>query len=152
MVAGYRTYKADSQGIGSLLLGLHDESGELMFVGVVGAFTAARRRVLFEELQILVTSSRDTLPGTRGEGQASARTPQSSVASRWSAGKDMAFMPLKPERVVEVRYDHMEGDRFRHTTQFVRWRPDRDALRTFEQLETVGYDLSAILGEAERDG
>ena len=60
-------------------------------------------------------------------GEASARTPQSSLASRWSAGKDMTFVPLKPERVVEVRYDHMEGDRFRHTTQLVRWRPDRDA-------------------------
>ena len=147
VVAGYRTSKGDAHAVGSLLLGLRDDAGELVFVGVVGAFTAARRRALFEELQPLVTTF-EGHPWDWGEGEDAARTPLSSAGSRWSAGKDMTFVPLRPERVVEVRYDHMEGDRFRHTTQFVRWRPDRDPRScTFEQLEEpVGYDLSGVLG------
>ncbi|MGH2637469.1 MAG: ATP-dependent DNA ligase, partial [Actinomycetota bacterium] len=77
-----------------------------------------------------------------------ARTPRSSESSRWSAGKDLMFVPLRPERVVEVRYDHMEGARFRHTAQFVRWRPDRDpASCTYEQLEEpADVDLGEVLG------
>jgi ATP-dependent DNA ligase len=76
------------------------------------------------------------------------RTPRSSEFSRWSHGKDLSFTPLRPERAIEVRYDHMEGDRFRHTAQFARWRPDRDPRScTYEQLqEPVRYDLAAILG------
>jgi ATP-dependent DNA ligase len=146
VVAGYRTYKMDSEAVGSLLLGLHRDDGELVFVGVVGAFTAARRRALLAELQPLVTTL-DGHPWDWGEAGATARTPQSSAASRWSAGKDLSFVPLRPERVVEVRYDHMEGDRFRHTAQFVRWRPDRESRScTFEQLEEpVSFDLSAVL-------
>ena len=117
-----------------------------MFVGVVGAFTAARRRTLLQELQPLVTTF-DGHPWDWGDGGATARTPRSSAASRWSAGKDLSFVPLQPDRVVEVRYDHMEGDRFRHTTQFVRWRPDRDPSScTFGQLEEpVGFDLADVL-------
>ena len=146
VVAGYRTYKADARAVGSLLLGLYDGNGDLVFVGVVGAFTTARRRALLEELRPLVTTF-DGHPWDWGEGEARARTPQSSAASRWSAGKDMSFVPLRPERVVEVRYDHMEGDRFRHTAQFVRWRPDRDPRScTFDQLvEAVGFDLCEVL-------
>jgi ATP-dependent DNA ligase len=147
VVAGYRTYKTDDQAVGSLLLGLYDEGGELVFVGAVGAFSSARRRALLRELQPLVAALKGH-PWDWGESTPSSRTPQSSAASRWSAGKDMAFVPLAPERVVEVRYDHMEGDRFRHTTQFVRWRPDRDPRScTFAQLEEpVVYDLAGILG------
>jgi len=76
------------------------------------------------------------------------RTPRRNEGSRWNAGKDLSFVPLRPERVVEVRYDHMEGPRFRHTTQFVRWRTDRDPLScTFAQLqEPVRFDLEDILG------
>jgi ATP-dependent DNA ligase len=146
VVAGYRTYKTDAKAIGSLLLGLYDDGGDLVFVGVVGAFTTARRRALFEELRPLVTTL-DGHPWRWGEAEAKARTPQSSAASRWSAGKDMSFVPLRPERVVEIRYDHLEGDRFRHTAQFVRWRPDRDPRScTFDQLEEpVGFDLSGVL-------
>jgi ATP-dependent DNA ligase len=146
VVAGYRAYKADASGVGSLLLGLHESGGELVFVGVVGAFSAVRRRELLQELQPLVTTF-DGHPWDWGEAGATARTPQSSAASRWSAGKDLSFVPLRPERVVEVRYDHMEGDRFRHTTQFVRWRPDRDPRScTFTQLEEPArYDLSDVL-------
>jgi ATP-dependent DNA ligase len=146
VVAGYRTYKADSQAVGSLLLGLFDDSGDLVFVGVVGAFTTTRRRALLQELQPLVTTF-EGHPWRWGEAGEMVRTPQSSVASRWSAGKDLSFVPLRPELVVEVRYDHMEGDRFRHTTQFVRWRPDRDPLScTFGQLEEpIRFDLSDVL-------
>jgi ATP-dependent DNA ligase len=145
VVGGYRTYKNDPQAVGSLLLGLYDDAGVLVFAGVVGAFTASRRRALFEELQPLVTAF-EGHPWDWGEGPAS-RTPQSSGASRWSAGKDLSFVPLRPERVVEVRYDHLEGDRFRHTTQFVRWRPDREPRSCrFAQLEEpAGFDLAAVL-------
>jgi ATP-dependent DNA ligase len=146
VVAGYRVYKSDPQAVGSLLLGLYDAGGDLVFVGVVGAFATARRRALLQELQPLVTTF-DGHPWDWGEPAATARTPRSSSASRWSAGKDLRFVPLRPERVVEVRYDHMEGDRFRHTTQFVRWRSDRDPGSCgFRQLEEpVRFDLSAVL-------
>jgi len=145
VVAGYRTYKTDPRAVGSLLLGLYDDDG-LAFVGVVGAFAAARRRALFDELQPLVTSF-DGHPWEWGEAGSSIRTPESSAASRWSAGKDLTFVPLRPRRVVEVRYDHLEGARFRHTTQFVRWRTDRDPRScTFSQLEEpVGFALSTLL-------
>ena len=83
-----------------------------------------------------------------GGAPPAARNPRSSETSRWNAGKDLSFVPLRPERVAEVRYDHMEGRRFRHTTQFVRWRPDRDPRScTYDQLEEpVKYDLAEILG------
>ena len=146
VVAGYRTYKIDSRGVGSLLLGLFCDHGDLAFVGVVGAFANATRRALFEELQPLVTTF-EGHPWDWGDGEAATRTPAAAAMSRWSAGKDMAFVPLRPERVVEVRYDHIEGDRFRHTTQFVRWRPERDPRScTFSQLEQpVRLDLSRVL-------
>ncbi|MGE5133732.1 MAG: hypothetical protein ACM32E_12580, partial [Gemmatimonadota bacterium] len=84
----------------------------------------------------------------RGEG---TRTPRSSEYSRWNAGKDLSFVPLRPERVVEARYDHMEGTRFRHTAQFVRWRPDRSPEScTFAQLEEpVSYNLAEIFGKVQ---
>jgi ATP-dependent DNA ligase len=145
VVAGYRPYKGDPRAIGSLLLGLYGDNGELVHVGVVAAFPMERRRTLFEELQPLVTPAAGH-PWDQA-GEQAKRTPRSSEASRWSAGKDLTFVPLRPERVVEVRYDHMEGDRFRHTAQLVRWRPDRDARScTFEQLEQPGrFDLSDVL-------
>ena len=146
VVAGYRAYKSDTQAVGSLLLGLYDDNGALVNVGVVGAFPMEQRRALFKELQPLVTTF-EGHPWNWAEAEATTRTPRSSESSRWSAGKDLSFVPLRPERVVEVRYDHMEGDRFRHTAQFVRWRPDRDPRScTFEQLEEpVRFDLSDVL-------
>jgi len=146
VVAGFRAYKADRQAVGSLLLGLYDDDGGLVNVGVVGAFSTGRRRALFEELQPLVTTF-EAHPWDWA-GETSTRTPRSSESSRWSAGKDLTFVPLRPERVVEVRYDHMEGDRFRHTAQFVRWRPDRDPRScTLRQLEEpIQFDLSGVLG------
>ena len=146
VVAGYREFKSDGRAVGSLLLGLYDDSGVLVSVGVVGAFPLERRRALFEELQPLVTTLEGHPWGAAAE-ESMARTPRSSEFSRWSAGKDLSFVPLRPELVVEVRYDHMEGNRFRHTAQFVRWRPDRDPRScTFDQLEEpVRFDLADVL-------
>lgn len=146
VVAGYRTHKSGPDAIGSLLLGLYNGE-ELMSVGVIGAFPMARRRELFEELQPLVTDF-DSHPWAWARQEEGTRTPRNAEQSRWAAGKDLSFTPLRPERVVEVRYDHMEGVRFRHTAQFVRWRPDRDPRScTYEQLdEPVSFDLSDVLG------
>ena len=149
VVAGYRAHKTDDHAIGSLLLGLHDEAGQLANVGVIGAFPMATRRKLFDELQPLVTTL-DDHPWAWAKEEEGARTPRHSEFSRWSAGKDLTFVPLRPERVVEVKYDHMEGDRFRHTAQFVRWRDDRDpASCTYAQLEEpASIALAEVLGTA----
>jgi len=146
VLAGYRVHKSGPDRIGSLLLGLYNDDGELASVGVVGAFPLARRKELFTELQPLVTSF-DDHPWAWARQEEGGRTPRNSEGSRWSAGKDLSFTPLRPERVLEVRYDHMEGVRFRHTTQFVRWRPDRDPRScTYEQLEEpVSFNLEDVL-------
>ncbi|CAN5701491.1 ATP-dependent DNA ligase [soil metagenome] len=146
VVAGYRAHKSGRDRIGSLLLGLYDDHGELANVGVIGAFTMARRKELFEEVQPLVTDF-DEHPWAWAKQEQGTRTPRNSEASRWAAGKDLSFTPLRPERVVEVRYDHMEGVRFRHTAQFVRWRPDRRPEScTYEQLEEpIKFDLADVL-------
>jgi ATP-dependent DNA ligase len=153
VVAGYRTHKTDDHAIGSLLLGLYGSDGGLANVGVIGAFPMATRRALFEELQPLVTTFEDH-PWAWAEEELGTRTPRHSEFSRWSAGKDLSFTPLRPERVVEVKYDHMEGDRFRHTAQFVRWRPDREPRScTYDQLdEPVPHDLADILGRLSLRG
>ena len=135
VVAGYRVYKSGGDAIGSLLLGLYQDDGQLASVGVIGAFPMTERRRLFTELQPLVTSF-DDHPWNWAAHEAGERTPRKNEASRWNAGKDLSFVPLRPEWVVEVRYDHMEGRRFRHTAQFSRWRPDRDPRScTYAQLE-----------------
>jgi ATP-dependent DNA ligase len=147
VVAGYRLHKSGPDAIGSLLLGLYTDEGDLASVGVIGAFPLARRRELFAELQPLVTTF-DDHPWAWAKQEAGGRTPRNAEQSRWSAGKDLSFVPLRPERVVEVRYDHMEGVRFRHTAQFVRWRFDREPRScTYAQLEEpVRFDLAEILG------
>src|SRR6266511_1909718 len=124
VVAGYRLHKSGPDAIGSLLLGLYTDDGSLASVGVIGAFPLERRKVLFEEMQPLVTTF-DEHPWAWAKQEEGVRTPRNAEGSRWQAGKDLSFVPLRPELVVEVRYDHMEGVRFRHTAQFVRWRPDR---------------------------
>lgn len=146
VVAGYRVHKSGPDAIGSLLLGLYDDRGVLASVGVVGAFPMATRKKLFTELQPLVTTF-DEHPWAWAAHERGERTPRKNETSRWNAGKDLSFVPLRPERVVEVRYDYMEGDRFRHTTQFVRWRPDRDPRScTYDQLERpVRFDLAEVL-------
>ena len=155
VVAGYRVHKSGPGVIGSLLLGLYrDEtappsewgpvSSGLVPVGVVAAFPMARRRELFEELQPLVTGFESHPWHWAGEHVAEAAR---GMGSRWNPGKSLSFVPLRPERVVEVRYDHMEGSRFRHPPQFVRWRPDRDpASCGYAQLEQpVRFDLDDVL-------
>ncbi len=156
VVAGYRVHKSGPDSIGSLLLGLYDDDGNLASVGVIGAFPAARRKELFAELEPLVTTFDDhpwawAAPDPNAAGEAT-RTPRSSETSRWNAGKDLSFTPLSPDLVVEVRYEHMEGTRFRHMAQFNRWRPDREpASCTFAQLEEpVSFDLADILAGSHR--
>ncbi|MFJ3380346.1 ATP-dependent DNA ligase [Curtobacterium sp. NPDC090217] len=132
---GYRVHKSGS-GVGSLLVGLYGEDGELRQVGGVSAFSDKRRLALVEELDPVVLRDADGRPVT-GDGE----------KSRFSSGRDTSFVRLSPERVLEVRYDQMEGARFRHTVQFERWRPDRDARSCgFEQLEVpAAYDLRDVL-------
>lgn len=146
VLAGYRVHKSGPEAVGSLLLGLYNDDGDLTNVGVAGAFSMERRRELFAELQPLVSGSADH-PWTAEKQVGGTRTPRNSEGSRWSADKDLSFVPLRPERVVEVRYDHMEGERFRHTAQFERWRPDRDPEScTYAQLqEPVRFDLGEVL-------
>jgi ATP-dependent DNA ligase len=149
VVAGYRPHKSGEDAVGSLLLGLYRDDGELASVGVIGAFPMAKRRELRAELSPLITTF-DQHPWNWAKQEAGTRTPRSSQYSRWNVGKDLSFIPLRPERVVEVRYDHMEGPRFRHTAQFVRWRQDRSPRScTYAQLEEpVNFSLSEILGDS----
>ena len=144
VVAGYRVHKSGADAVGSLMLGLYDADGALASVGVIGAFPMATRKTLFAELQSLVVPF-DDHPWNWG-GHVEEATPR-SAGSRWNGGKDLSFVPLRPERVVEVRYDHMEGGRFRHLPQFNRWRPDRDARScTYAQLEQpLDFDLDDIV-------
>lgn len=146
VVAGYRPHKSGPDRIGSLLLGLYNDDGTLIFVGVIGAFTMERRKELFTELQPWVTGF-DDHPWDWARQLEGNRTPRNAEGSRWQAGKDLSFVPLRPERVVEVRYDQMEGIRFRHTAQFKRWRPDREPRScTYDQLEVpVKFDLHDVL-------
>jgi ATP-dependent DNA ligase len=146
VVAGYRVHKSGPDAIGSLLLGLHTEDGSLASVGVIGAFPMSKRKELFVDMQPLVTTF-DGHPWNWAKLIEGVRNPRDHEYSRWNTGKDLSFTPLRPERVVEVRYDHMEGTRFRHTAQFVRWRPDRTPEScTFDQLDRpVTFDLKDIL-------
>ena len=146
VVAGYRLHKSGDDRIGSLLLGLYNDDGTLVSVGVIGAFPMAVRQELFVELQHQVTTI-DGHPWSWAAHEAGERTPRRNEQSRWNAGKDLSFVPLRPERVVEVRYDYMEGERFRHTAQFERWRPDREPRScTYAQLERpVRFQLADVL-------
>ncbi len=154
VVAGFRWHKTSTPErplLGSMLLGLYNDAGELQHVGVAASFTAARRAELVEELAPL----RENTDGHPWAGWAAAGTGEGGAGpermpgaqSRWNAGKDLSWELLRPERVVEVRYDHMEGTRFRHTAHFSRWRPDRDPRScTYGQLEEpVRYDLAEVL-------
>jgi ATP-dependent DNA ligase len=152
VVAGYRLHKTSTSEtplLGSLLLGLYDEGGTLQHVGVAAAFSAKRRAELVEELEPLVVDPAEHPWGGWAEAEhhnvTGNRMP--GAQSRWSAGKDLSFVPLAPRLVLEVRYDHMEGSRFRHTAQFKRWRTDRDPESCgYGQLdEPVGYDLGKVL-------
>jgi ATP-dependent DNA ligase len=134
VLLGYRIHKSGS-GVGSLLLGLYGDDGELHNVGGASAFSDVRRRELVDELAPLVRHD-----------DAGEIVKGATERSRFSGSKDVSFVALEPSRVIEVRYDQMEGSRFRHTVQFFRWRPDRDARScTFEQLERpIAYDLAEV--------
>jgi ATP-dependent DNA ligase len=146
VVAGFRWHKSGGV-VGSLLLGLYDGS-TLQHVGVCASFPMARRRELVDELAPYRLEDLAAHPWgawAQAEGQAADRMP--GAQSRWNATKDLSWVALRPELVCEVAYDHMEGTRFRHTTQFRHWRHDRDPLScTYEQLERpVSYDLASVL-------
>ncbi|MFF6911435.1 ATP-dependent DNA ligase [Streptomyces sp. NPDC012466] len=149
VVAGYRLHKSGPV-VGSLLLGLYDEGGTLQHVGVSAAFTMKRRAELVEELEPLRMDEVSGHPWAAWSEESAhdkARLP--GAPSRWSGRKDLSWVPLRPDRVAEVAYDHMEnGQRFRHTARFRRWRPDRTPEScTYAQLEEpVRYDLAEILG------
>jgi ATP-dependent DNA ligase len=150
VVAGYREHKTSTPErplLGSLLLGLYAD-GELQHIGVSASFTEARRAELIEQLQPLVVPIEEHPWGRWAEFLTANPDRVPGTQSRWSAGKDLSFTPLRPDLVIEVAYDHMEGRRFRHTAQFRRWRTDRDPESCgYEQLEeVVSYDLGRILG------
>jgi ATP-dependent DNA ligase len=146
VVAGFRWHKSGKDSIGSLLLGLYDAQGVLQHVGVTSAFTAAMRRQLVKELAPLRRDAMRDHPWREwaGAGAESSRMP--GAQSRWSAGKNLSWEPLRIERVCEVKYDHMQGDRFRHAAFFLRWRPDKRPLDCrYDQLEvTKPYELERI--------
>jgi ATP-dependent DNA ligase len=149
VLAGYRLHKNSTPErplLGSMLLGLYD-GDTLQHVGVAASFTDARRAELVEELRGLETGIGDHPWGAWKEWAIANPDRVPGTQSRWSAGKDLSFTPLRPERVVEVGYEHMEGRRFRHTAQFKRWRPDRDPESCgYEQLEEpLSYDLTRVL-------
>jgi ATP-dependent DNA ligase len=149
VVAGYREHKtstAERPLLGSLLLGLYAD-GKLQHVGVSASFTEKRRAELIEELQPLVCPIEEHPWGEWQEWAIANPDRVPGTQSRWSQGKDLSFTPLRPERVLEVKYDAMEGRRFRHTAHFKRWRTDRDPESCgYEQLEQpVSYDLGSVL-------
>jgi ATP-dependent DNA ligase len=154
-VAGFRWHKeGPGTMVGSLLLGLHDAEGRLQHVGICASFTAARRRDLARELGPLRERALEDHPWRDWAEWADAGAPDRRLpgaTSRWNRGKDLSWEPLRVERVCEVAYDHLQGDRFRHATQLVRWRPDRSPRDcTYAQLEeTPAYELSRIFGEAD---
>ena len=168
VVCGFRWHKATPDVVGSLLLGLFDDKGTLHHVGVTSSFTMEKRRQLVKELEPLRKNALDSHPWREWADFAKATSPKADFAkatspkaatpptgqrmpgghSRWSAGKDLSWEPLRIERVCEVKYDHMQGDRFRHAATFLRWRDDKPPQDCdYDQLEvTPAFELSAVFG------
>ena len=149
VVAGFRWHKSGANRIGSLLLGLYDAAGRLHHVGVTSSFTMARRSELAIELEPLRRNALDGHPWREWAVHAADGTTRMPGGhSRWSAGKDLSWEPLRIERVCEVKYDHLQGDRFRHATTFQRWRPDKPpAGCRYDQLEvTTPFELAKVFG------
>jgi ATP-dependent DNA ligase len=146
VVAGFRWHKSGKDAIGSLLLGLYDRSGVLQHVGVTSSFTMAMRRQLAKELAPLRENAMEGHPWRDWESAAAESSRMPGAQSRWSAGKDLSWESVRTERVCEVKYDHMQADRFRHPSIFQRWRPDkRPQSCDFDQLEVVKpYELERI--------
>jgi ATP-dependent DNA ligase len=151
VVAGFRWHK-NGRGtlVGSLLLGLFDDSGDLHHVGVTSAFPMAQRRALAEELEPLRKDALVAHPWREWAEAFEAGVRMPGAQSRWSAGKDLSWEPVRVERVCEIKYDHMQGDRFRHAAIFKRWRPDKPpADCRYDQLEvTPPAELAGIFGVA----
>jgi ATP-dependent DNA ligase len=157
VVAGFRWHKKGAGTmVGSLLLGLYDDNLTLQHVGVAAAFTDAVRRQLVVELAPLRENAleghpwRDWAEAQEDANAKGQRLP--GATSRWNRGKDLSWEPLRPERVCEVAYDHMQGSRFRHAAQFRRWRPDkRPHDCRYDQLEvTPAYELERVFGARRR--
>jgi ATP-dependent DNA ligase len=153
VVAGFRWHKNGAGTmVGSLLLGLYDDEGTLHHVGVAAAFTNETRRKLVEELAPLRENALEDHPWrdwAQAQDEAAAKGQRlPGATSRWNRGKDLSWEPLRPERVCEVAYDHMQGTRFRHASQFVRWRPDKPPKDCrYDQLEvTPAYELERVFG------
>ena len=149
IVAGFRWYKDRTDAVGSLLLGLYDDAGVLHHVGVTSSFTMAMRQQLLQELAPLREGAIESHPWREWGGAAvgdAQRMP--GAQSRWSGGKDLSWQPLRPERVCEVKYDHLQGNRFRHAAVFLRWRPDKPPQDCrYDQLEvTTPYELAKVFG------
>jgi len=147
VVAGFRWHKnGPGTLVGSLLLGLYDDEGTLHHVGIASSFTTARRRELVEELLPLREKALENHPWRDWAGAEEGEQRMPGASSRWNRGKDLSWEPLRPERVCEVAYDHLQGTRFRHATHFQRWRPDKDPRSCrYDQLEVVpAAELSRI--------
>jgi ATP-dependent DNA ligase len=148
VVAGFRWHKAGKGIVGSLLLGLYDDAGVLQHVGVTSAFTMEARRKLAAELEPLRKNAIKDHPWREWAGAAAESSRMPGASSRWSAGKDLSWEPVRPERVCEVKYDHLQGDRFRHAAIFLRWRPDKPPEECrYDQLEiTKPFELDKVFG------
>jgi ATP-dependent DNA ligase len=152
VVAGFRWHKSGEDAAGSLLLGLYDDDGVLQHVGVTSSFTMAMRRQLVKDLAPLRNNAMDDHPWREWAGAAAESSRMPGAQSRWSAGKNLSWEPLRIERVCEVKYDHMQGDRFRHAAIFLRWRPDKLPKDCrYDQLEvTKPYEIEKIFSAGSR--
>ena len=148
VVAGFRWHKSGRDAVGSLLLGLYDNHGVLQHVGVTSSFTMAMRKQLAVELAPLRERALEHHPWREWASAEATSSRMPGGQSRWSAGKDLSWEPLRVERVCEVKYDHLQGDRFRHAAVFLRWRPDKPpADCRYDQLEvTTPYELQKVFG------
>ncbi|HEY8257703.1 MAG TPA: ATP-dependent DNA ligase [Gemmatimonadales bacterium] len=153
VVAGFRFHKSGNDAVGSLLLGLYDDTGVLQHVGVTSSFTMAKRKQLVKELAPLRENALEGHPWRKwAELDAATLSRMPGGQSRWSAGKDLSWEPLRIERVCEVKYDHLQGDRFRHAAVFLRWRPDKQPQDCrYDQLEvTTPYELAKVFSSGSR--
>jgi ATP-dependent DNA ligase len=149
VVAGFRWYKDTQEAVGSLLLGLYDEAGQLQHVGVTSSFTMAMRRELVAELAPLRENAMADHPWKEwAQATVADADRMPGAKSRWSGGKDLSWEPLRPERACEVKYDHLQGRRFRHATTFLRWRLDKPAQDCrYDQLEVATpFELKQVFG------
>ena len=154
VVAGFRWYKGGTDAVGSLLLGLYDEAGALHHVGITSSFTMAMRKTLARELEPLRKNALAQHPWRDWAEPGAAETRMPGGQSRWSAGKDLSWEPLRIERVCEVKYDHLQGTRFRHAAIFLRWRLDKPPEECrYDQLEVArSYELAQVFGAPPAQG